>query len=765
MIVDRINVLPKKVEIVSKIISISCIVFFLIITSFSIIYSKIDGINIVAIIFGTLTALPLVDLLLSFKNHKSSAILLAKKICRHHQNRTDILSDSQLEFITYIINNVSEKVFSIIAFGDRGTGKTTAALNLIENMFLYSDKQILSSKKEIIYISCLTQKEEIDDLFRITVDNKIKGKIIFIDDIEEMGEAFLINHVNRFKISNASIIIIYNRNQTDQKINNALNNNQFCFSQNIPHDNQTSEKIHELNCEEKELFTTLYVLCKVYSLLNQEILWKILGYKKSFVIKCVKKFRRNEWFHYLLSDNKYVYCTCQMPERELVVSRSCLDKIVHLDDTYIDPLCKWSFILHSSIDLIKNVNSQSNIIEKIFDRSCDSGNYMFMYEILSKQSREKKELFKYQQATLAFHMGKHDEAFRIYDQLITNSNSSERNLLMLGIIEACHGSCDEKVIIKISDFLKELENYDGYVFECANYWRLHIRTEQGNFNGLTAEQLKSAFLSIANKLTAYDNERICREIIQRCYTDCIRCFYIVGLTCPDDVKESFLAFLGNNKNKREYYENLYLNANQLHYIDIPEKNLEHEDYKSMVSEALKNYDTALGSGYGDKKSLMATRLKKCDLEMALNDCDCAAINDEIEKFKDMASWQKVDVFVAYACTLQMKLLITKQENISNDNGFLFSTKTKKKIMDNYKTAYDCYTRFKNCYGTARLQFLLSLYNILENDKNRTKEIDKINKLIEDYPFLLREKQISSRLREMSKLRILTVIRLYPIILQ
>lgn len=764
MIIDKIEIIPKKVKILSLLISIFCIILFIVLTIISIIHSKDENISVVTIILGLLSSLPAIDLLLSFKGHRAFAIFFAQKIYKHFSKNNDFLNNKQEEFIAYIANNIGEDIFYIIACGDKGAGKTTAALNLIENIFCYSDKSVFSSKKEVIYINCLTKKDEIENLFRISSRDKIKKKIVFIDDTEEMGESFISDHATRLKSSNTSFIIIYNSNLPNT-VSDDISKHLFDFERSVLCE-ENVDRINELSCEEKKLFTILYLLCEVYSLVNLEITWKLLGFKRVFVQRCIKEFRSNGWFHCLLSHKKYIYCTCQISEQELIVSPAFVNKIIQLDEEQIDPLCKWSFIVHSSIDSIKQIKALSDNVEKVFGKASDSGNYIFMDQILGKQSEEKIELFKYQQAVLKFHMGKHDDAFKIYNQLISNSTDiNERNLLMLGIIESCHGSCDENVMSRIDYYLKELEKIGGFYSECANYWKLHIRTEQGDFKELPREKLKSSFLSIISALATYASERVCKEIIQRCYTDCIRCFYILGHPCPEEIKKSFLSFLDSNKNKKTYYENLYLKANSIHYIDIPQMNFQHEEYSGLIRQALNYYNLALEIGYGDKKSLMAAQLKKFDLEMAYNNYNYTEIMDKINEFKHMAVWQKIDVFVAYANTLAMKLLITKPNNIDNDHGLSFSSETKKQIKDNYSAAHACYTKFKNYYGTARLEFMLSLFNILENDKKKTKEIGKINKLIENYPFLAREKQIFAQLPKMSKLEVLTAIKLYPIILQ
>lgn len=764
MIIDKIGIIPKKVKLLSLLISILSIVLFIVITILSIINSKDDSISVLTIILGLLSSLPVIDLLISFKGHRAFAIFLAQKIYKHFSKNNILLNNKQEEFISHITNNIGDDFFYIIAYGDRGSGKTTAALNLVENIFFYSDKPVFNSKKEIIYINCLTRKNEIEELFRISCRDKIKKKIVFIDDTEEMGESFICDHSTRLKSSSTSFIILYNSDQSNtlpEKNSDSL----FDFKCSVPCE-ENVERINELSCKEMDMLAVLYILCEVYSLVDLEITWKLMGLKKRFVMGCLKEFRSNGWFHFLLSNKKYIYCTCRIPENNLNLSPTILNKIILLDEEQIDPLCKWSFIVHSSIESIK---AQSDKIEKVFGEACDSGNYIFMDQILRKQPEEKIELFKYQQAVLKFHMGKHDEAFRIYDQLILCSNvQNERNLLMLGIIESCHGSCNIDVINRINSYLTDLEISGGYFSECAEYWKLHILTEQGKFSELSSEKLKSSFLSIINTLFAYKNERVCREIIQRCYTDCIRCFYILGYPCPYEVKKSFLLFLGISNNKRVYYENLYLNANSIHYIEIPKKNFQHEGYRNLIMQALNYYDIALKSGYGDKKSLMAAQLKKCDLEMACSDYKAEEIRNKINEFKHMASWQKIDVFVAYANTLEMKLLITKPENIDNDHGLSFSADTKNQIKECYNNAYACYKEFKNCYGTARLDFMFSLFNILTmfgNDKKFKKEIGKINNLIEKYPFLEREKQISTQLHKMTPSEVLTAIRLYPIILQ
>ena len=113
MIIDKIGIIPKKVKLLSLLISILSIVLFIVITILSIINSKDDSISVLTIILGLLSSLPVIDLLISFKGHRAFAIFLAQKIYKHFSKNNILLNNKQEEFISHITNNIGDDFFTL----------------------------------------------------------------------------------------------------------------------------------------------------------------------------------------------------------------------------------------------------------------------------------------------------------------------------------------------------------------------------------------------------------------------------------------------------------------------------------------------------------------------------------------------------------------------------------------------------------------------------------------------------------------------------
>ena len=121
-------------------------------------------------------------------------------------------------------------------------------------------------------------------------------------------------------------------------------------------------------------------------------------------------------------------------------------------------------LLNCSMSKLCSINQE--IIHSIFNDAVKAGDYDVMYDLLDNQSDKKKKFFMYEKSLLAFHLGKHNEAVQGYKSVLKNSSDEKsRKKLMLGIIEASHGTIDTHVSSFINDCLNELRNCEDPYYE------------------------------------------------------------------------------------------------------------------------------------------------------------------------------------------------------------------------------------------------------------------------------------------------------------
>lgn len=295
------------------------------------------------------------------------------------------------------------------------------------------------------------------------------------------------------------------------------------------------------------------------------------------------------------------------------------------------------------------------------------------------KSPEKGKIFTYEKGFLSFHVGNHKEATDLFWSLINNQETTiKRKEIMLNIIQSNHGNPDQENMNTIYSFINYLKQNNDFYSVCAQYWETHIRSEKGEFD-------IESFHNIRNEIKKHENNPIKNSIVQRCFTDEIRCYHILGRKPPMELYCSYRDFLKKGSIIRfNYFYNLYVEANDIHYIRILESVLcENGNVQELADSADYFYKLSLSSSYGDEKSLLATKIKHFDLKMLYADFNFEETVREINIFRTRSQMNNVKVQEAYCETLLIKAYILNPKNFSNDSGFVLKNDTLELINQLY----------------------------------------------------------------------------------
>ena len=781
MIVEKIPIVSKKTRIIEIIISAICFLLFACMAIVTFGYDNNNSNTGLGIFLSAISLISIGDMLLSLTLHKNIAYSIIKKFFKRSKDNSFHLTQNQNGMLTYFFNNISNASSPIFIVGERGLGKSTAILRLIEELYLGEAGNIEDKLNGVIFINCATSKKDIFNMFSTlnpfeTVE-KFSHKIIIMDDAEKIGTFFISKNKELIELKNGLFVLIFNShlyhvNELTKEFNITAPF-EFKISKGIPSNIKVSEDlISNIN---PRILAALFILSDIYTLIDTWLVENLVHIPYNQIKKEIKTICKCGLFLQFKPNMRYIYCCQNTSNQKKIINPFIFDDVLKnaIEAPQIDKLTKWNCLLNCSMSKLRSTKQE--IIHSIFNDAVKVGDYDVMYDLLDNQPYEKKEFFMYEKSLLAFHLGKHDEALQGYKSVLENAcDENNRKKLMLGIIEASHGTIDTQVSSLIDDCLNELLNYEDLYHEYALYWKLHIKTERGDFKDYINPENKrfnsSCFQSIIQKLENFSNDLVCGEIIQRCYTDCIRCFHILGYNPPSLIMSNFNEFLSTELKKSQYYVNLYINANTIHYITIPQMFFDgnNDKLEECVQNAIDYYNVALHCGYGDVKSTMAAQLKKDDLLLFYQDIDFNAIRNDIINFQDLAIAQNVDVFVAYSYTLLMKWAILNPENLNNLQGLVFDENTRKEIESAYESAKSIYQKYDNCYGVLRLDFLKCLYTLITNH-NRSETINNMEEILWNFHHFKRELSILEYLKngteKLTVNKIFTLIRIYPIILQ
>ncbi|MCR5636245.1 MAG: hypothetical protein K6F76_03575 [Clostridiales bacterium] len=804
MIINNVSILSKKQKkallIISLIVDIIATLIFssLIIITYKSNSEFFNNKYTAIVILTVLGTVPIGDMFYVFKKKKSYIFRIINAV----SSKKTLLSKSNMSInsvqlkLCERISGSNDKTGLIYVYGKKNKGKTTGVIFLLESLLLnnnYIDNSNIINT--FTYIDCTNEKQGIIDYFYINSNvldriKKFENKLVVIDNVECLGKAFLEDNINLFSSKKSVFIIVEDTNSDvglldDNDTNYALhicNFNKSVFSMIKSID--IKSMISNMNSHEKRVLYALYLFSISYSFVNKNVLSEILGYKKREFNKIYKIIQNKNLFVDFPFNDSYCFCyrkselrnvnnitTIQDAEYSYV-----LDKFIKSD--LLDSEIKWLCLIRSSFQKVSCYSNQYRL--DLFYKALYNGDYKKLYDELAfatKDDERKGKLFLYEKAYLSFYLGKHLEASKIYRTMISNcSNANHKKTLMLHIIESSHGNPNSINMKMIGDFIKELKLHSDLFSVFAEYWEVHINSEKGIFNPSKLSKIRS---KLQGNLQGIDNNtiNIGNSIIQRTFTDEIRINHILGNNEMLRLYSEYVDFLNTCSDAmKEYYSNLYIEANHIHYILLLNSilNIEREEYdlEELIKTADEYYNKAINCSYADEKSRRAARVKQLDLCCFYNDFNVDEAVSQINVFRIHSQINSVGVHEAYCETLLMKMLIIDSCNIDNYNGFNFNESKMKDIYMHFQKSVEIYNAYGNEYGVFRSRFIILLFELLFSTKDSTeKVIKKLVDLIGNHINYSKEKMIVEclyrKIKEQSitKMQLISLIKAYPIILQ
>lgn len=800
MVIKKNSIFTKKqkgfIVILSSIVDviILCIISALIVIGLNDNSAMIKDKYYLIVILALLGTIPFGDLLSVISKRKSISFIVLRMYLSRKSDLLKIgikINERQRRFCETIFGSNYDKRL-IYIYGKENKGKSTAIFYLLKGLFINSQSSSdIPWVDSITFIDCTNNREEILEFFSMDESTlnrikKFKDSLVVIDNIERLGNVFLDQNIGLF-LSRKSYFIIIEDTYMDEPMCglDALNDALCVYSFNTSILNTTAPNelrdfISKFDVCTKKIFFSLYFSSISSNFVLKKNIYDVLHISKKLFNKSFKKIQATGVFATFPFNTLYCYC---FKKNDL----GCIDVIFAHDPEYITVLkayissdtvdveSKWLCLLRGDISTITNMSQDER--RQIFHAALYNGNYKGLYKELKiaiQNSPKKETIFLYEKAYLAFHVGKHNESTSCYKQLIDfELDLDKKKELMLRIIESSHGNPDETNMNMINSLINNLRQYNDFYAQCAKYWFIHIQSEKGEF-------LYEDMSTIRQHIAEYTNPTFAnlqRSILMRTYTDEIRFHHILGHKNNLKLYSEFSNYLNSCSSKRkEYFSNLYIEANHIHYILLLEAVLRPNESVQDVEELARNaeyyYNNSLTSEYYDEKSKRATKIKLLDLKMMFSNFNYEETIRQINLFKMHSDLNKVGVHVAFCETLLIKALILDPSNFSNDFGINFSKAKMNEISKHYNTSKTIFKKYKNEYGIFRLEFIMGLFKMLVSGRyteekcfNELKNLldshssyEKENKVIRE---LLRKKADDS----ITKMFLLSIIRAYPIILQ
>lgn len=800
MIIKNISIFTKKqksfIIIISSIIDVIvlCVFGALIITGLNDNSVMIKDKYYLLVILALLGTIPFGDLISIISKRRSIAFIVLRAYLSRKNDLLSIgikINGRQRQFCETIFGSNFDKRL-IYVYGKESKGKSTAILYLLKGLFINSQSTSeIPWVDSITFVDCTNNREEILDYFSMdeSMLNRIKkfeDNLVVIDNIECLGKIFLDQNIGLF-LSRKSYFIIIEDTSVDEPmcgldaLNDALcvySFNPSIFSTNTQ--SNLCDLISSFDADTKMVFFSLYF----FSLSSDFILKKnacdVLHISKRAFRKSFKKIQATGAF--VTFPYRTLYCFC-CKKKEL----GCIDDVFGDDSEYnavlktyifsdtVDSESKWRCLLRCDISTITQFSQDER--RKMFHRALHHGNYKGLYEELNKIIRispNKETIFLFERAHLAFHVGNHKESTNCYKQLINHETVLDKKKeLMLRIVESSHGNPDDTNMTMVNTLIEDLKQTDDFYAHCAMYWYIHIQSEKGEF-------LFEDMSIVRQRIAEYTDPAIAnlqRSILMRTYTDEIRFHHILGHRNNIKLYNEFNHYLSTCSSKRkEYFSNLYTEANHIHYILLLDTVLYHDEFGQDADELARTaeyyYDRALASEYYDEKSKRATRIKQLDLKMMFSDFNYEDTIRQINLFRIHSELNNVGVHVAFCETLLMKALILHPNNLSNDLGIHCPKSRTNEINGHYKAAKKIFKEYRNEYGLFRLDFILGLFNLLlSNRYTEEKCFNDLKKLLDAHANYEKEQKVINELLRkkaddsITKMFILSIIRAYPIVLQ
>lgn len=787
MIIKNFSFIDKKEKILAYILSFLTILGTLLIFYFIKKYvanlKADDGmIGIIALIL--FLSIPSFDILTLANGNISRSLKIIWWVkSRWGESKTLIIPHKYNDYQRLVcegVNGYNKGLESLIhIYGRPNKGKTTTAFFVLYDIFMSNYKGILQVK-QIILVDCSTGKDAILNFFQANCDRlkEFRNTIIIIDNIELLGYQFINANINFFQANEILFIIIEDISERTTQITTQIlpKVKQHDFNKSILLRDDEEEKRELSNLitteiisknDKQKIFFYIFFSILVQKYVHIKQIVDISKINKRRIKSVIKRMRPSGLFSLLPFNKEYIYAPkshlfeviLQLYEKNKIYNEVLSNCISNKSFAKENP---WILFILKDYVALSSVNIKKR--HDIFNKSLSKGLFQTLYGAICMTIRatpRKKELFLYEYAVLSYYMSCHSQAFILYDEYLKSlCTDDEKMKTIVRIIEVSHGLTTLEHMSKLKTYIEVLKGNKQYAVY-GRYWEAHIKIEKGIFN---INDLSAICKDLKNRKNY--NDYLYIETCKRCYTDILRCHYILGQEIPNHLKSEFENFLLSiNQNIYDFYYNLYIKAFNLQYTIIPSLRYgeeSEENIEQIVNDAKIFYEKTISSNYSNQKARLTISVRLAELEMI--DINNLHLIRRVEHFLLHASSNRVDLHTAYAETLMAKFKIVMYNFEIHSLDYLDS------IYYHLNNSREIYTKYDNIYGIFRVEFLVYLSQLYIGN-TPSSVIDNIKILVESHHSYCREKKLYQIIKEkydnyqLHKTSILWIVKTYPIILQ
>lgn len=728
MIIGNKTFIPKTVKTIIIVVDI-----ILIIASISIVILIAIGqffeqgfLYVVGAILGTIGLLSLGDLFVIWRLGQPIVEFLYLKLFYRYDKDANHAQKQVLDKI-FANRDGSAVHASVFIYGNPCSGKSES-VNII---FDYILRNLMQQKKQEVtgyeYIDCYNDAYTVNAYINTLSLHKVNNKILIFDNINE-ADGSVIDSLMQISIKKNCCVLFIEEN--GEEVIHKLRQNE---STNAPikfehlylqTENNDSIKAF-LVCQDKEFILNtliaIIVLTRYHHIFKIQDVIKLTEYKKLQILKLkrllnflnkknlIESFPINS-SHYRLnsifSSDEYLF--------GLFPSETLRDKYLIKYRKTFNTSIGGEILWLNLLDLPELERSRYGFSDhiKLFSSALFHANFQKLFNALQafKLRNKNNNEFLYEEACLRYYLNDFTGTISCLENLLQLDNANKL-IYEYKLIEALHGSCEEKIMSKVDLFIKDMLSNKENIFNLyGQYWQNHIDSERGNFDIDSLDNTRTSLINL------YENgyrDCLILSVIERCFTDQLRMYWMSGtLRRSDNVrlkKEFESIFL--DQNNFEYYSHLYFQAGYEHYHGVScsfiiKGNNEVEEAAQRAKAA---YEAALKNSYQKLKSKAATKVKYVDLKATFIEAEFEDLTQVVKEFRLDAEKNKIDVFVAFSDCLISKLRILDfcaNEYINKHNQSIINN-----IVADLNNSERIYRQFNNQYGVTRAQILKNLFTL------------------------------------------------------
>lgn len=708
-----------------------------------------------------------------WKSFKNDHIFIYKFLIRHLKSSLFPPTNEQKQLFKEIHHhfNINTNNVAVGITSRHFSGKSTAVMLYLEQ-YIKIHKSNNSLIKNVIYIDCSIEKIKLLEYFQTTYN--LKNCYVIIDNLENVNQDMIEKFLHRGE--NLKFILISSQEIHSNHVKSLKK--EYLFK-NIPTDdiNGFNKKLDRLHDDTKRVLLFVYYITLSKTLVYIPELVGITKINQKEIMIILKHLHKEQFIKFFPFNHSYIFLINKktlLHQQKSFWNNPINTEVINyfLCNTNNYAESTWIALLHLPYNNIKDIPLSKR--HEIFSKAISQGNYQKLDLLLNYaiSLENTGELFIYEKGVLDFYNRRQNEALRYFDEIIIKTADEDLKIKsILKVIETCHGDNSKSIQKKLNDYIKylKLQRYPYCLY--AEYWQMHIESEKGIFLPENHLQLLNQFLNIKSN---YKNDELFNSVLKRSITDYLRISQLSFRKIPkqqiEKIKIEWGSILGETE--YNYYLNLYMYASEEHYFNLQTNVLQRTSIENVLDKGEEYYRLSFESEFQNQRSIESAKLKQLDFQLSNQSFNLFKEGKSlINSFIEHSKIHNISVFVAYGYTLLAKLLLVEQFQSrpleTPHNIEIFSN------IENYLTnSIELYSKFNNDYGVFRSKLLLIFMKIVKNNyfyqDNFTIFLEEVSNL-KTHNFN-REHQIIKFLNDHKNdtgnaIRIQTIIRTYPIILQ